>query len=82
MTQPRPTIQEAVALARASLAEKGIASPQTDAVELAAFVLGTDAADVRARMVLRESATVGFLDAYDGLLAERLARGGSWTLAA
>src|SRR4029079_1907288 len=54
--------------------DEGIASPDADAVELAAFALGTDAADVRRRMVLRDPADAGFLDTYDGLVEERLAR--------
>ena len=74
MSVPRPTIQAAVALARAAFDDEGIASPETDAVELAAFALGTDASDVRRRMVLRDPADEGFLDTYDGLVDERLAR--------
>ena len=74
MSVARPTIQAAVALARAAFDDEGIASPETDAVELAAFALGTDASDVRRRMVLRDPADEGFLDAYDGLVEERLAR--------
>jgi release factor glutamine methyltransferase len=70
----RPTIAAAVALASASFADAGIASPEADAVELAAFALGTDAGDVRRRMVLRDAADAGFLDAYDGLVGERLTR--------
>jgi release factor glutamine methyltransferase len=74
MSVPRPTIQAAVAFARAAFDDEGIASPDADAVELAAFALGTDAADVRRRMVLRDPADAGFLDTYDGLVEERLAR--------
>jgi hypothetical protein len=74
MSVPRPTIQAAVAVARAAFDDEGIASPETDAVELAAFALGTDASDVRRRMVLRDPADEGFLDTYDGLVEERLAR--------
>ncbi len=74
MSADRPTIHAAVARARGSFAEVGIASPETDAVELAAFTLGTDAADVRRRMVLRDPAETGFLDTFDGLVQERLTR--------
>ena len=74
MTTPPPTIQAAVARARASFEDEGIASPDADAVELAAFALGSDAAEVRRRMVLRDPADAGFLDRYDGLVAERLSR--------
>jgi release factor glutamine methyltransferase len=74
MTPQPVTLHDAVARARASFAEEGIASPDADAVELAAFALGTDAADVRRRIVLRDRADAGFLDTYDGLVGERLAR--------
>src|SRR6187200_3482013 len=63
-----------MSVARPAFDDEGIASPETDAVELAAFALGTDASDVRRRMVLRDPADEGFLDTYDGLVDERLAR--------
>ncbi len=71
---PRPTIAAAVASARAALAAEGITSPEVDAVELAALALGSDAPEVRRRMVLRDPADDAFLDTYDGLVAERCAR--------
>ncbi len=67
-------LRRAVREATARLAAAGIPSPEADAVELAAFCLRTDAGDVRRRMVLREAADAGFLDTYDGLVGERLAR--------
>ncbi|HMM94690.1 peptide chain release factor N(5)-glutamine methyltransferase [Phycicoccus sp.] len=73
-TPPHPTIAAAVASARAAFDGEGIGSPDADAVELAAFALGTDASEVRRRMVLRDAADAGFLDRYDGLVAERLSR--------
>ena len=74
MTPGPDTLHDAVARARASFTDEGIASPDADAVELAAFALGTDAADVRRRVVLRDPADAGFLDTYAALVEERLAR--------
>lgn len=73
-SSPRPTIAAAVASARAAFDEEGIASPDADAVELAAFVLGSDAAEVRRRMVLRDPADAAFLDRFEDLVEERLGR--------
>jgi release factor glutamine methyltransferase len=73
-TPERPTLAAAVGRARSDLEAVGIASPDVDAVELAAFALGVDAGDVRRRMVLRDHADPGFLDTFDGLVAERLSR--------
>ena len=67
-------LRSAVRDATARLAAAGIPSPEADAVELAAFALGTDAAGVRRRMILRDPADAGFLDTYDGLVEERLTR--------
>ncbi|WP_299441203.1 peptide chain release factor N(5)-glutamine methyltransferase [uncultured Phycicoccus sp.] len=74
MTSPRATLHAAVTHARAAFVDEGIASPEADAVELAAFALGSDAADVRRRMVLRDPVDPRFLDTYDALVGERLAR--------
>ncbi|WP_377641184.1 peptide chain release factor N(5)-glutamine methyltransferase [Oryzobacter terrae] len=68
------TLHDAVSRARRSFADEGIASPDVDAVELAAFALGTDTDDVRRRMVLRDPADAGFLDTYGDLVEERLGR--------
>lgn len=74
MTTPRSTLRDAVTRARLSFADAGIASPEADALALAAFVLGCEPAEVARRMVLRVPADAGFLDTYDGLVGERLAR--------
>lgn len=74
MTSAPVSLHDAVARARARLADEGIASPEADAVELAAHALGTDASDVRRRMVLRDPTDAGFLDTYDALVDERLTR--------
>lgn len=73
MTTP-VTVHDAVTRARLALAEVGIASPEADAVELAALTLGTDASDVRRRMVMRDEVDEAFLDRFDALVDERLAR--------
>lgn len=74
MTAAPATLHDAVTRARRSFEAEGIASPEADAVELAAFALGTDAPDVRRRMVLRTPADAGFLATFTGLVEERLAR--------
>ncbi len=74
MTTSAATVHEAVTRARLALEAAGVASPGTDALELAAFALGCDAAEVRRRMVLRDPADEGFLDRFEGLVGERLAR--------
>jgi release factor glutamine methyltransferase len=71
---PSVTVHEAVTRARLSFESVGIGSPDADAVELAAFALGCDAADVRRRMVLRDRVDSGFLERFEGLVEERLAR--------
>ena len=67
-------LHAAVREATTRLAEAGIPSPEADAVELAAFCLRTDAADVRRRMVLREPATQQLADGYEELVAQRVTR--------
>ncbi len=56
------------------LAEAGVASPETDAVVLAAYTLGVDPAEVHRRMVLGEDVDAAFADRFDGLVEERAAR--------
>ena len=68
------TFRSEVVRATASLAESGVPSPEADAIALAAFALGSDAADVRRRMVMLDEADAGFLDTYAGLVAERGSR--------
>ncbi len=60
--------------ATARLEAAGIRSPEADAVELAAFVLGTDAGDVRRAMVLRTAPDAGFTATFETLVEERLTR--------
>jgi len=74
VTATPATVHAAVTRARLAFEAVGIASPDADAVELAAFALGCEAADVRRRMVLRDLADEGFLDRFQGLVEERLAR--------
>ena len=74
MTRPPVTLHDAVARARLSFEAEGIPSPLADAVELAAYTLGCDAADVHRRMVLRDAADRGFLDRFGGLVEDRLGR--------
>jgi release factor glutamine methyltransferase len=66
MSDLRAEVREATA----RLAEAGIASPEVDAVALAAHALGTDDAAVRRAMVLGAPAPEG----YAALVAERAAR--------
>jgi len=74
MNPAEPTLHHAVARARAALADAGVPSPEPDAVELAAFALGTDAADTRRRMVLRERVDPAVVDRLDELVRERCGR--------
>jgi release factor glutamine methyltransferase len=62
--------QELLRRAAVRLAEAGVASPDFDAAELLAHVLGT----TRARLALVETVTPEQSDAYDGLVARRAAR--------
>jgi release factor glutamine methyltransferase len=68
------TYRDEVLLATRALADEGVPSPEADALALAAFVLGSDVADVRRRMVLADEADAGFVDRYAGLVSERRAR--------
>ena len=67
-------LHTAVRGASARLEAAGIRSPETDAVELAAFALGTTAGDVRRAMVLRTTPDAGFAAAFEALVSERLTR--------
>ena len=66
MTDLRTAVRDATA----RLAAAGIASPEADAVALAAHALGVDTAEVRRSMVLGAAVP----EAYAGLVAERAAR--------
>ncbi len=67
-------LHTAVREASARLEAAGIRSPETDAVELAAFALRTTAGDVRRAMVLRTTPDAGFAAAFEALISERLTR--------
>jgi release factor glutamine methyltransferase len=63
-------IREVLARAAARLREAGVASPEHDAAELLAHVLGTD----RSRLVMVDQVGDADLAAFDALLARRAAR--------
>jgi release factor glutamine methyltransferase len=65
-----PGLGGAVRAAAARLAEAGVASPESDAVALAAHALGCSVGDVRKAMVLGAPAPA----AYEALVAERADR--------
>jgi release factor glutamine methyltransferase len=62
--------REVLAAAAARLREAGVASPEHDAAELLAHVLGTD----RSRLVLLADVPAAELAAYDDLVSRRAAR--------
>ncbi|MGL5929589.1 MAG: peptide chain release factor N(5)-glutamine methyltransferase [Dermatophilaceae bacterium] len=72
-TAPR-TLDALLADARPALHAAGIASPDHDAVVLAAHVLGVDPADVRRRAVLRHPVDERAASRFADLLDERLRR--------
>lgn len=57
-----------------TLAESGVASPEADALELAAHVLRVEPSEVRRRMVLGGDLPASFEDTYAAQLAERARR--------
>lgn len=63
-------LRDAVREASRRLADAGVASPEHDAVALAAHALGVDASEVRRRMIVGGSEPEG----YAGLVAERASR--------
>lgn len=67
-------LRAAVRSGTARLRDAGIASPEVDAVELAAHVLGTHAADVRRLMIVGGVLPATFEPAYAAVLAERARR--------
>lgn len=70
MTGPATGRREVLRRAAAQLAEAGVASPEHDAAELLAHVLGTE----RSRLVLVDEVPQPTLDRYAALLARRAAR--------
>ena len=71
MTDAGTDLRTGVRAAARDLAEAGVPSPDADALELAAHVLGLDAGEVRRRMVLGGTTLP---DAYARLVDERAAR--------
>src|SRR5690606_38404809 len=67
-------LRSAVRAATGSLAEAGVPSPEVDAVELAAHVLGIEPSEVRRQMVVGGVLPTGFEAAYAAVLAERVRR--------
>jgi release factor glutamine methyltransferase len=70
----RPTLAATVRRAAGVLADAGVASPEVDAVMLAAHTLGLSAAQTRRLMILGEPADEEVVRAYDELVAQRSAR--------
>ena len=68
------TLDALLSQARAALAAAGVASPDSDAVALAAHVLGVDAGEVRRRAVLRGPVEERDVERFDELVQERLLR--------
>lgn len=71
---PEPSLYAVLAAARGTLAGEGVGSPEVDAVELAAHLLGIDSAEVRLRAALRTPVDPGFAEPYAALVAERARR--------
>jgi release factor glutamine methyltransferase len=75
VTEPPPTsFAEEVGRAERRLAEAGIASPHTDAVELAAHVSGHPSHEVRRRMITGATMTAPDRLRLDSLVGERVTR--------
>jgi release factor glutamine methyltransferase len=76
VTSPRAdaTLYGVVHGARRTLAAAGVASPDADAEQLAAFVLGIEASELRRRLVLRVPVEEAFVERFEGLVAERARR--------
>lgn len=68
------TYRQQVSRARVIFEDAGVASPEADAIALAAFALGVEPGEMRRRMVMGDPADDAFQDRYAGLVAEREAR--------
>ena len=68
------TLDVLVASAREALADADVPSPEADAVELAAFVLGVDTGEVRLRRVMRTPVAERDVARYEELVAARTTR--------
>lgn len=69
-----PSLYDVLLAARSRLAAAGIASPESDAAELASFVLGVPASEVRRRVVLRDPIDDGDLGRLEELVEGRSTR--------
>lgn len=69
-----PTLDDVVHDGRLRLAAAGVGSPDSDAVALAAHVLGVEDAEARRRMILRHPTEPAFRDRFTALVRERAAR--------
>lgn len=67
-------LRTAVRAAASQLADAGVPSPEADAVELAAHLLGVEAPEVRRLMVLGGDLPAPFGERYAAVLAERARR--------
>lgn len=67
-------LRDAVCSAAAVLREAGIASPDVDAVELAAHVLDVEPHEVRRRMIVGTEMSASFTEPYAAVLEERARR--------
>jgi len=67
-------LRASVRAATATLREAGVPSPEVDAVELAAHVLGVDAAEIRRLLIVGGALPASFEAAYAAVLAERARR--------
>lgn len=68
------SLRSLVDAATATLDEGGVPTPRTDALLLAAHVLGCDRGEVERRMLLGSEAEEGRAGRFDALVAERAAR--------
>jgi len=68
------TVYAVVQAAVGRLADAGVGSPEVDAVELMAFVLGVDSAEVRRRMVMRDAMESGTTARFEMLVSDRASR--------
>ncbi len=68
------SLDAVVRRARAALAAAGVGSPEQDAAELAAFVLGVEVSEVHRRMILREVPETGFVERFEDLVGDRARR--------
>lgn len=69
-----PQLRAVVAEASLALRSAGVASPEADALALAAHALGVEPAELRRRMILGNGAEPAFYDRFEGLVRERAAR--------